>query len=550
MSALGRRVLAATCGVAVAVGVAVPAAVAQEVGAREVSAVSRAGASITGLNPVPVRGATDLGATPGAVSATIVLAPRNPAGLAAFLARQQAAAATHHRVPVVTPSGFTDRFGPPRGAVVAVRRWAVNAGLDVESVSSNRALVRVSGPARQLGAAFGTSLHRFEAPGVGAYMAPSAPGRVPTPLAGMVTSVVGLSTVGRLHGDVRPAGATSLDFRSYGPADLERLYHAPANALGSGEEVAVLASGDMAPVLHDLRLFEAGFGRPSTPVALRFVDGGSPDRTGTIEWDLDTQYGTSLAPGAGLVLYTGRSLATDDILQEINAFVTDNRARQANASFGLCEQLASLVGFQAAADQILAQGVAQGQTLFSSSGDTGAYCPIGPLGLNGIPAGYAGVEYPAASPFAVGVGGTSVLAPGRAPNEVAWYASGGGLSQTTVQPVWQRSAGGSNLGVTRGVPDVALDADPLSGYVVVVDGQPKVVGGTSASSPAWMAFWARAQGAHRAKLGFADPVLYRLPGGTFRDITTGSNATYPATTGWDYVTGRGVPDVSALVARS
>ncbi|GAC1532077.1 MAG: S53 family peptidase [Acidimicrobiales bacterium] len=553
MRAIRRRALAATCGITAVLSFAVPAAVAGRVpagAARQDPAASSGRAVVAGLDPIPVPGARDLGDASGPASATLVLAPRDSAGLAALFSRQQSAVVAHRPVPVVTPSTFTQRFGPTPAGVAAARSWALRADLRVESVSTNRVLVRVSGRAGQLGAAFGTGLHRFEAPGVGAYVAPAARGRVPAALAGRLTAVVGLSTIGRLHGDVRPAGATSLVFRSYGPADLERLYHAPPAAVGSGQQVAVLASGDMAPVLHDLRLFEHRFGRPSTPVALRFVDGGSPDTTGTIEWDLDTQYGTGLAPGAHLLLYTGRSLGTEDILDEFNAFVTDNRARQANASFGLCEQLASLVGFQAAADQLLAQGVAQGQTLFSSSGDTGAFCPVGPLGLNGVPAGYTGVDYPAASPYVVGVGGTSLLAPGGSPNEVAWFASGGGPSQTTAQPSWQSRAGGSDLGVSRGVPDVALDADPQSGYVVIVDGQPKVVGGTSASSPSWMAFWARAQGAHRGGLGFANPVLYRLPASTFRDITTGTNALYPATAGWDYVTGRGVPDVSALVTRS
>ena len=61
---------------------------------------------------------------------------------------------------------------------------------------------------------------------------------------------------------------------------------------------------------------------------------------------------------------------------------------------------------------------------------------------------------------------------------------------------------------TRGVPDVSLDADPESGYEVVVGGTRETIGGTSASAPSWQGIWARAQGAHGGALGFAGPVLY------------------------------------------
>jgi subtilase family serine protease len=153
----------------------------------------------------------------------------------------------------------------------------------------------------------------------------------------------------------------------------------------------------------------------------------------------------------------------------------------------------------------------------------------------------------AASPFGVGVGGTTIL--GQAPplREISWNAGGGGISLTEAVPAYQSAAGGSFLPVRRGVPDVALDADPNSGYRVIVNGQELTIGGTSASSPSWLGIWTRAQGAKGGNLGFAHNVIYQEPATSFNDIVVGNNVPYPATPGWDYTTGRGTPDITAFV---
>lgn len=556
--------LAATTAGASAVGPAATGPAARSAVARTTARSAMAGttahaavagtaarSAVAGLGAIPVPGALDRGAVLGSAAVTVVLQPRDRAGLAAFLRRQQVAAAAHRPPPLLSAQEYGRRFAPAPNTIAAVRAWAHAAGLSVVSVSANGTLVRISAPASRLAAAFGTTLHQFQAPGVGSFVASTVAGRLPAALAGEVSAVVGLSDIGRLRTASHRASTTSVDyFRSYGPADVDALYDAPPTEVGVAESVAVLASGDMAPVLSDLRAFEQAFNLPAARVALRFVDGGSPDRANTDEWDLDTQYSTGLAPGAGLILYTGRSLNDADVLDEINAFVSEDAARTGSASLGECEAIAALSGFETAVDQVLAQGAAQGQTLFASTGDNGSFCPAGPAGVNGVPVGLTNVEYPAASRFAVGVGGTTVLAPGRHPNEIAWYGSGGGLSAFEPLPSWQAGVGGSSLRLSRGVPDVALDADPNSGFAVVVNGKMLAIGGTSASTPAWAAFWARAEGAHRGRLGYANPVLYRLPASTFRDITTGGNGTFAATSGYDYVTGRGAPDVTALVARA
>jgi pseudomonalisin len=488
----------------------------------------------TGLDPIRVSGSTDQGALSRAsVPVTLALAPRDKAGLDRAAARGGG----------LTPAQFNASYAPSTATVQAVRDWAASSGLTVSSVSANRLLVRVTGSAAAVGKAFGTSLHSFKAPSGSTFFAPATKATVPSSFAGQTTAVLGLSDLGRTQ--AAPPSA-SIDIpRDYTPQQMWSLYNAPSGSTGAGQTVSVITEGDLTQVKKDLVTFEDKYGLPH--VAWTQVQVGTPssDTSGSDEWDLDTQWSTGMAPDvSGLRVYTGASLSNDDILATINRWVTDNATRQASFSAGECELLAFATGFTGALDTVLEQAAAQGQTLFVSSGDTGVFCSA-IVGVNGVPAGIPSVEYPASSPFAIGVGGTTVLGPG--PTEIGWYAGGGGSSYFEATPAFQANAGGSFLGVMRGVPDVALDADPNSGYDVVVDGQVMVIGGTSASAPSWQGIWARAQAAHGGTLGFAGGPIYGAPASVFHDITVGANGA-PNTPGWDYVTGRGTPDISAFVA--
>jgi subtilase family serine protease len=361
--------------------------------------------------------------------------------------------------------------------------------------------------------------------------------------------VLGLSDLGRvsLRSRHTTAQAAAVNFPAeYGPQDFWTLYNAPSSATGSGQTLAVIAEGDVTQPQKDLVTFEDKWGLPHVPWTTVRVGANSTDTSGNDEWDLDTQYSTGFAPDvSGLRVYAGASLANADIAATINKWVTDNATREASFSAGECELLAQVTGFETATDNSLRQAAAQGQTLFTSSGDTGSFCAA-IIGVNGVPAGIPGTEYPAASGSAIGVGGTTVL--GSGPTEITWYAGGGGATYFESVPSWQANAGGSFAGVRRGVPDVALDADPNSGYRVIVNGQEEIIGGTSASAPSWQGIWARAQGAKGGALGFAGPVIYGTePASAFHDITIGTIGHYVATPGWDYTTGRGTPDITAFV---
>ena len=426
-------------------------------------------------------------------------------------------------------------------------------------MSQSRTLVRLRGPSPSVESAFGVRLHRFRGPAFD-YTATLGDARLPAALAGRVAAVLGLGDLGRLEpslrlpadpplppGDPPPLPRPSVHLSHYGPADLWRFYDAPPAFRGTGQAIAVMAAGDVSHARRDLALFESRQGLP--PVRWTTIQVGAPstDLAGSPEWDLDTQVSTGLAPDAAdLLVYDTTSLSGGDIAAEFARWVADDRAREASASFGACESLAYLTGIIEALDPVLLQAVAQGQSLFAASGDSGSFCPA-VIGVNGIPLGLPGPLYPASSPSAIGVGGTTITGQQGPLSELAWKAGGGGISHLELPPGYQSGAGGSYVGVGRGVPDVSLDADPLTGYSVVMDGKDLIVGGTSASAPAWLGIWARAQQARGGRLGFANVALYRAPARAFHDVVAGSQVLHAATPGWDYCTGRGTPDIAVLL---
>jgi kumamolisin len=177
------------------------------------------------------------------------------------------------------------------------------------------------------------------------------------------------------------------------------------------------------------------------------------------------------------------------------------------------------------------------------------------------------VDFPASSPHALACGGTKLLADpstGTISSEVVWNetashkgAGGGGVSDQFPLPSWQATAGVPTLAdgsSGRGVPDVAGNADPTTGYQIYSGGQAQVVGGTSAVAPLWAALVSRLAEATGQGFGLLQPTLYAgvtpgVSGPGFRDITSGNNGAYAAGPGWDACSGLGSPDGTALLTR-
>jgi kumamolisin len=209
-------------------------------------------------------------------------------------------------------------------------------------------------------------------------------------------------------------------------------------------------------------------------------------------------------------------------------------------------------------NQAFQAAVAAGITICCASGDDGS--------SDGVASG-AHVDFPASSPYVLAVGGTKLVATNQTPasiaSEVVWNevaqsagAGGGGISALFTKPAWQDGVSVPTSAnpphqVGRGVPDVAADADPYSGVVVMrIDGKHlEPIGGTSASTPLWASLIARLNQGLNARCGFINPTLYaNCASGVLNDIVTGNNGAYAAGPGWDACTGLGTPQGQQLLS--
>jgi kumamolisin len=227
-------------------------------------------------------------------------------------------------------------------------------------------------------------------------------------------------------------------------------------------------------------------------------------------------------------------------------------------SWGAPESDWSPQGLQAM-NQAFQAAASLGVTVCCASGDAGSG-DQNPQ--NGTPDGLAHADFPASSPWVLACGGTRLTASGGTIlAETAWNddpassATGGGVSDVFELPAYQDSAGvprsrnpGGRIG--RGVPDVAGNASPSTGYRVRVDFLNFVVGGTSAVSPLWAGLVARFNQRLQSPVGWLNPMLYGpvAGSGAFRDTTEGNNGAYSAAPGWDPCTGWGSPIGSRLLA--
>jgi kumamolisin len=189
-----------------------------------------------------------------------------------------------------------------------------------------------------------------------------------------------------------------------------------------------------------------------------------------------------------------------------------------------------------------------GVTVCVAAGDQGS--------TDGVQDGLNHVDFPASSPNVLACGGTKLEASGNnISSETVWNelsqdegATGGGISDFFALPSWQKSVGvpasaNANHHVGRGVPDVAGDADPGTGYDTLVDGQSSVIGGTSAVAPLWAGLIALINQMLGKPAGFVNALLYQNANTAddFNQITSGNNGAYSAGAGWNACTGLGSP---------
>jgi pseudomonalisin len=469
----------------------------------------------------------------------------------------------------LTPDQFVATYGPSSTQVEAVVNYLSANGFSNIQAAQNHLLVTANGTAAQASAAFNASLGQFRRNGQIIY-ANLTDAQVPASLSGTVAAVLGLNNISAMAPPLQTQSISILppaSLHSYTPQDFWTAYDVRSTPSAIDADIAIFAEGDLTQVLADLRFAERVNQLPQVPVQVIQVGDASSDTSFTHEWDQDTQLSTGMAGAVRtLFIYVTPSLSELDLALAFNQFVTQPAAKAGSASFGQCEEVPFLDGTMVIDDQIFRQAVAQGQTLFFSTGDNGSACPS-TAPTNGVPlAGAAGaVLYPASSPYVVAVGGTTLItdANGNYVREVGWDAGGGGTSAFEISPVWQLPVAPVGA-VGRGVPDISMDADPVSGgivYAYCTQGADPAscrtnAGGTSMSSPLALGVWARLESSHGNQLGFAAPRLYLnarplpdlISGPGFHDIVGGCNGLFCATPGYDYVTGLGTFDVNVMTS--
>ena len=281
------------------------------------------------------------------------------------------------------------------------------------------------------------------------------------------------------------------------------------------------------------------------------VDGGANAPSGDPnsadgEVALDIEVAGSIAPAASIVVYFTTN-TSQGFLDAITTAIHDesHAVSVISISWGGPESTWTSQAMQSY-DQAFQDAAALGVTICVAAGDNGS--------SDGVTDGSAHVDFPASSPNVLACGGTSLQGSnGTISNEVVWNdgasggATGGGVSENFPLPSYQTGAGvpvsvNSSHFQGRGVPDVAGDADPDTGYGITVDGQPSVVGGTSAVAPLWAALIVLLNQQLGKPVGFLNPQIYAASARTgFHDITSGNNGAYSAGPGWDACTGWGSP---------
>jgi len=266
---------------------------------------------------------------------------------------------------------------------------------------------------------------------------------------------------------------------------------------------------------------------------------------------LDIEVAAAVAPGAKIVVYF-TSNTDQGFIDAISTAVHDttNKPSVISISWGGPESTwtkQSMTALDAACQSAAALGI----TITVAAGDDGS--------SDGVTDGKNHVDFPASSPHVLACGGTKLIGSGSAiTSEVVWNetaakegATGGGVSTVFALPTWQASSSVPLAGTFagRGVPDVAGDADPSTGYTIRVDGQTSVIGGTSAVAPLWAGLIALNNAQNKTTAGFLQPSIYTVKAkSAFRDITSGNNGAFTAGPGWDACTGLGSPIGTAFIS--
>lgn len=503
----------------------------------------------------------------------------------------------------LTPQQFSEYFAPTEQQYRAVAAYAASQGLSVAG-HSNRLVLDVSGPAGAVEAAFAVRLQAYQFPGGQEFIAADRSPSLPAAIAGLVSSIQGLDSAVAAHpncellaqaarmpqSEIASAEPHSIS-GGLTPSAIRTAYSSsPVSEDGAGQSVAIFELDDFTN--NEVATYEEHY-YPNdphlAPISRVIVDGGAggpSDSDGEFEVAMDIDLNLAIAPHAAHIYVYEAPNTLASMIDEYNQIAEDDKASVVSTSWGIWEdQLGDDHSMQIAENEIFEEMAAQGQSVFSATGDEGAYDPHSKI---------VSAQDPATQPWVCSVGGTtlSLNRGGSYAAEVCWWSgqtgseysygegTGGGVSSYWTIPQYQSAYASSyyqNIGqhlampsfsdmaslANRNVPDVCLDADPATGYDIYTDAEGYgwvSGGGTSASAQAWGAYTVLLnqirERAQMGPMGFINPALYSLASNAatqnvFHDITGGpdGNGYYSAGTGYDDTTGLGSFDMAALLGK-
>jgi kumamolisin len=470
----------------------------------------------------------------------------------------------------LTRAQYRQKHAADPAAVKVVRTFAKESGLTVDkgTPEPGRRTLKLTGTVAAMQHAFGVKLVEKTLDGK-VYRVREGSIQIPAALAGAVEAILGLDNRPQAQPHFRVLGSSinantagtggfarahaAAAGTSFTPVQVGQLYQFPQGANAKGQTIGIIElGGGYRPA--DLTAYFKGLGQTAPKVTAVSVDKGknSPGSADGADGEvmLDIEVAAAVAPGAKIVVYFAPN--TDQgFIDAIGAAVHDttNNPSVISISWGGPESSWTAQAMKAL-DAACQSAASLGITITVASGDNGS--TDGGTGNN--------VDFPASSPHVLACGGTKLTGSGSTiSSEVVWNeqasgegATGGGVSNVFPLPTWQANAKVPAPSVKaggRGVPDVAGDADPVTGYQIRVDGKNQVIGGTSAVAPLWAGLIALNNQQNGKSAGFIQPQIYAAKGASaFNDIVSGNNGAFSAGPGWDACTGLGSPIGAKLIA--
>jgi len=473
----------------------------------------------------------------------------------------------------LTRAQFNADHAADPAAVQLVKRFAKEFSLTVQAgtPAPGRRTIKLTGTVANIQRAFGVLLAQKTIAGE-TYRVREGSINLPAELQGYVVAVLGLDNRPqakphfRILGEQGVAAAEAVQAQgfarphaggnsSFTPVQVGQLYQFPEGVTASNQTIGIIELGGGFRQADIAAYFKSLNQKPPKVIAVPVGTGkNSPSGPNSADGEvmLDIEVAGAVAPGARIVVYFAPN--TDQgFVDAIAHAIHDTKYKPSviSISWGAAE-INWTAQAMAALDAACQSAAALGVSITVASGDNGS--------SDSINDGKNHVDFPASSPHVLACGGTNLQSNGSSITaETVWNAqpqgggaTGGGVSDVFPLPTWQAASNVPKPTAAtggRGVPDVAGDADPATGYAIRVDGRNLVIGGTSAVAPLWAGLIAVANQQNSVPAGLIQPAIYAAKGkGAFRDITAGNNGSFPAAAGWDACTGLGSPIAPKLVS--